>query len=88
MLAAPRSRLVRFHAWQAALQTVLLWAGALVLGLLTTLAGAALATALGFAAGLWVFLILAGLVSGASSASQGRFFRVVPAAPLLSAVGR
>lgn len=86
-LAAPADRLVRFHAWQAGVQALLLWLVLLALGLATPERGGAART-LGLVAGLWLALNLALMAGAAWGAGRGRWARVQPAAALLSLLGK
>lgn len=87
VLAAPTSRLTRYHAWQAGAQSVLLWSGLVLLGLVARLLPGA-ATVVGLVAGVWALVLLFGLLAGGAAAAQGRFTRAFPAAAVLAAMGR
>ena len=88
VLAYPRDRLVRYHAWQGGTLVVLLYAWLTLWGLAAAPAPAGAQEAMGVAAGAGLLLAAFGLAWGGVSAARGRYPRIRPVWDLLAAIGR
>ncbi|HLF16535.1 MAG TPA: hypothetical protein VI796_03785 [Candidatus Thermoplasmatota archaeon] len=88
-LAAPGSRLARYHAWQGGVLVGLVYAIVVPLGIVASAGGGRLLLAVvGALAAITLAAGLAATVVGIASASRGRFVRIRPVWDLLALLGR
>ncbi len=89
VLAAPKDRLLRFHAWQARVLVYGTLVAILALGLLGMLSDATwYQAAIGVPAGVALIVYVYYTAKAITGAAAGRYTRVAPAYALLSAAGR
>lgn len=89
VLAAPRDRLVRYHAWQASVLVVGLLAVLILVGMLSLASEArAFRTILGLLSGLVMLAAFVQMGWGAVAAAQGRYVRLRPAWDVASLLRR
>jgi hypothetical protein len=86
VLARPRDRLVRYHAWQGGALSVLIPVGLIALGALVQASNRH--PAVGLLVGLWLLMGAVLLVWGALGAARHRYPRLMPAWHLLSFIRR
>lgn len=88
VLAAPRDRLARYHAWQGGLLVGAAYVWLAAWGFAAAAAGDAVRGVVSVMAGLGLAAFAAGALWGLGGAARGRYVRVRPVWDALRALGR